>query len=53
MYTTFVLYKENVDTMEAINHIAWKIRWVQHISTPATVATEPAGLLGIILIWCW
>ncbi|XP_063881191.1 pseudouridylate synthase 7 homolog isoform X4 [Scylla paramamosain] len=26
MYTTFVLYKENVDTMEAINHIAWKIR---------------------------
>nr|XP_045605127.1 pseudouridylate synthase 7 homolog isoform X2 [Procambarus clarkii] len=26
MYTTFVLYKENVDTMEAINHIAWKTR---------------------------
>ncbi|XP_042208197.1 pseudouridylate synthase 7 homolog isoform X2 [Homarus americanus] len=26
MYTTFVLYKENIDTMEAINHIAWKTR---------------------------
>ncbi|XP_053639811.1 pseudouridylate synthase 7 homolog isoform X1 [Cherax quadricarinatus] len=26
MYTTFVLYKENIDTMEAINYIAWKTR---------------------------
>ncbi|XP_063881198.1 pseudouridylate synthase 7 homolog isoform X3 [Scylla paramamosain] len=26
MYTTFVLFKENVETVEAINQIAWKAR---------------------------
>ncbi|XP_071518346.1 pseudouridylate synthase 7 homolog [Panulirus ornatus] len=26
MYTTFVLYKENVETVDAINQIAWKAR---------------------------
>nr|XP_053639830.1 pseudouridylate synthase 7 homolog [Cherax quadricarinatus] len=26
LYTTFVLYKENVETVEAINQIAWKAR---------------------------